>query len=103
MGSEEHVASMGARKMRENFKEQQARLQHKQKVQKNMGLMSQSFNIAGRVIPGGKLLSTLASGTVKLSASAMKDPQGKVGGMHSAPQVGELVSKVLNDVFADQR
>ena len=103
MGSEEHVASMGARKMRENFKEQRARLQHKQKVQKNMGLMSQSFIIAGKVIPGGKLLSTLASGTVKLSASAMKDPQGKAGGIHSAPQVGELVTEVLNDVFADQR
>ena len=95
MGPEEHVSSMGDRKMRENFKEQQGRLQHKQKVQKNMSLVSQSIDIAGKVIPGGKLLSTLASGTVKLSASAMKDPQGKGGGMYPAPQVGQLVAEVV--------
>ena len=101
MGPEEHVASMGDRKMRENFKEQQARLQVKQKTQKNMGLLSQSIDIAGKLIPGGKLVSTLASGTIKLSASAMKDPQDKTGGLHPAPQVGELVTNMLEDVFAD--
>ena len=93
MGPEDYVASMGDRKMRENFKEQQARLQRKQKTQKNLGLLSQSIGIAGKIIPGGKLVSTLASGTVKLSASAMKDPQGKTTGMQSMPPVGELASK----------
>ena len=106
MGPEEYVASMGDRKMRENFKEQQARLLHDKKIQKNMGLLSQSIDVAGKIggrfIPGAKLLSTVASGGVKLSASAMKDSQGGIETLHSAPQVGELVTQMLEDFFADR-
>ena len=106
MGPEEYVASMGDRKMRENFKEQQARLRHDKNVQKKLGLLSQSIDVAGKVggkfVPGAKLLSSVASGGVKLSASAMKDSQGKIEGLHPAPQVGESVIKVFDNFFADQ-
>lgn len=96
---------MGDRKMREDFKKQQARVLKSQKIQKNMGIVSQSIDVAGKVgkfIPGARYLSNVASGAVKLSATAMKDPQGKTEGMHSAPQIGELVTKELDNVFADQ-
>ena len=106
MGPEEYVASIGDRKMREKVKEQQARLLHDKKIQKNMGLLSQSIDVAGKIggrfMPGAKLLSTVASGGVKLSASAMKDSQGGIEGLHSAPQVGELVTQMLGEVFADR-
>ena len=106
MGPEEYVASMGDRKMRENFKEQQARLRRDSNVQKKLGLLSQTIDVAGKVggkfVPGAKFLSSVASDGIKLSASAIKDSQGQIEGFHPVPQVGESVIKVLDNFFADQ-
>ncbi|KAL8950861.1 MAG: hypothetical protein Q9222_003138 [Ikaeria aurantiellina] len=49
MGSEQYVASMGALKMRENFKQQQAKMKRDKRVETGMRYLGHGLGIAGKI------------------------------------------------------
>ncbi|KAL8693181.1 MAG: hypothetical protein Q9224_003804 [Gallowayella concinna] len=54
LGAEQHVASMGEKIMRENFKQFQAKQKRDQRIKRGVGLVGQGIGIAGAKGPEGR-------------------------------------------------
>lgn len=81
MGTEQHVASMGDLKMRENAKQQQAKMKRDKKIEMGMRYLGQGLGIAGKIngvraaspSKQNKMMLSAVSAGLSFGGSMMRD------------------------------
>ncbi|KAL8804334.1 MAG: hypothetical protein Q9182_002616 [Xanthomendoza sp. 2 TL-2023] len=100
-GAEQHVASMGEKIMRENFKQSQAKQKRDQRITRGVGLVGQGIGIAGAKGPvkqGQVLLSAIGAGLGAGGSMMRQSNQRPVGQVVQQPAPGISVPSDTQEI-----